>query len=111
MDESKAGLAETIESLRRELTLALNQRPESGIVFELGDAEVELQLAVTKEAGAEGGVRLGVLSLGAKGTSASEATHRVLLHLAPMMWEADPSTGHQKLVAARVRDDVQEEPP
>lgn len=110
MTESTAGLAETIESLRRELTTAMSTSPETGVVFELGDAEVELQLAITKEAGGDAGVRLGVVSFGAKGGLASEATHRVLLHLSPMMWESDLSTGTRKLVAARVRDEVEEEP-
>lgn len=110
MTQSTAGLADTIESLRRELSTAMRNRPETGIVFELGEAEVELQLAVTKEAGGDAGVRLGVVSFGAKGGLASEATHRVLLSLSPMMWEAETATAARKLVAARVHDWVEQEP-
>jgi hypothetical protein len=110
MTDSTAGLAETIEGLRRELTAATQKKSDDGIVFELGEAEVELQLAITKDVGADGGVRLGVVSFGARGGVASEATHRILLHLEPMMWEPDSTSGLKKLVPARVRDDVNEEP-
>jgi hypothetical protein len=104
-----AGLSETIHSLRRELTAAMSAS-DDGIIFQLGETEIELQLAITRDASADGGVRLGVVSFGAKGGLAREATHRILLHLEPMVWETDSKDGSRKLVPARVRTVLDAEP-
>ena len=83
-EEIAAGLAETIAALRQELATALTEGRGHPLQFDLGDAEIEFQLAVTRDASADGGVRFGVISFGAKGRLADEATHRITLTMQPV---------------------------
>jgi hypothetical protein len=57
--------------------------------FELGPVELEFTLDVRKEGGADGGIRWGVVSFGARGSVASSTGHRVKLVLTPR----DAATG------------------
>ena len=89
MDEQiAAGLAETIQALRSELVAALAGADGQGLRFRMGEAELEVQLAVTKEGGADGGVRFGVVSFGAKGGLTNATTHRLTLSLQPVTVDA-----------------------
>lgn len=86
MNESiAAGLADTLKALRAELTESLQEATPNGIMFELGQTDVEFEVAITKDAGADGGIRFGVISFGASGKLANEATHRISLSLKPVM--------------------------
>jgi hypothetical protein len=82
-DEAGVGLAEAIRSLRAELSLSMQEAKGEEIRFRVGPVELEFLLEVTQEAGAEGGVRFYVVSLGAKGSVARTATHRIKLSLVP----------------------------
>ncbi|WP_369254649.1 trypco2 family protein [Geodermatophilus amargosae] len=83
-EEIAAGLAETIAALRSELAAALVEGQGHPLQFRLGDVEIEFQLAVTRDASADGGVRFGVISFGAKGGLSNEATHRISLTMQPV---------------------------
>jgi NTP-dependent ternary system trypsin peptidase co-occuring protein len=100
-EEISAGLAETIRALRSQLSDAMDEGRGKDLLFELGDVELEFQVGVTKDTSAEGGVRFWILSLGAKGSVAAEATHRIALKLKPVI--VDGSGIHQP---ARVADVV-----
>jgi Trypsin-co-occurring domain 2 len=94
MDERiAAGLAETVSALRAELAAALVEGADESLRFQLGEAQLEVQLAITKEAGADGGVRFGVVSFGAKGGLSNATTHRLTLSLQPVT--VDPA-GHTR---------------
>ena len=79
-----AGLAETIEALRAELTAAMARGSGKPLQFELGQVNVELMLAIIREGSGSGGLRFGVVSFGAAGKAASESTHRLSLTLNPV---------------------------
>lgn len=77
------GLAEAIRALRMELQRATQAGKEEPMRFELGPVEMEFLLEVRKDAGADAGVRFGVISVGGKGNMSSGSTHRVMLSLTP----------------------------
>ncbi|MFJ2029191.1 trypco2 family protein [Streptosporangium sp. NPDC087985] len=83
------GLAETIEALRAELTAAMVRGSGKPLQFELGQVDVELTLAISREGSGDGGLRFGVVSFGAAGKAASETTHRLSLTLSPVTARGD----------------------
>jgi NTP-dependent ternary system trypsin peptidase co-occuring protein len=83
-DEIAAGLAETIAALRLQLANAQAAGKGGSLQFRLGEIEVEFQVAITKDASADGGVRFGVISFGAKGGLAQASTHRIALRMQPV---------------------------
>lgn len=83
MAEQWVGLAEAIRALREELTTAIKTGKDEVLRFELGPVEMEFLLEVKKDAGADAGVRFGVISLGGKAGMSSGSTHRVKLSLTP----------------------------
>lgn len=78
------GLAETIEALRAELTVAMARGSGQALQFELGEVTVELTLAIIREGSGNGALRFGVVSFGAAGKASSETTHRLSLTLNPV---------------------------
>ncbi|MFE5672104.1 trypco2 family protein [Agromyces sp. NPDC056523] len=94
MDEQLASIGETVEALRSELSRALERAPRQGIGFHVTEAAVELEIAVIRDAGLEGGVRLGVVSVGAKASTVHQRTHRVTLQMEPKLLspDADPQS-------------------
>lgn len=83
-----AGLAETIRALRQELEDAMSGITKEGLHFELGDIDLEFEVAITRDASANGGVRFGVVSFGAEGKQASATTHRISLKLQPVLLDS-----------------------
>lgn len=76
-------LAQVIGRLRQELTAAMWEGEGEDLRFELGPVELELTVAVSKEAGPNAKVRFWVIELGAEGKVASEATQKITLTLDP----------------------------
>ena len=83
MAEQWVGLAEAVRALREELTTAMKTAAGEVLRFELGPVEMEFLLEVKKDAGGQGGVRFGVISLGGNASMSSGSTHRVKLSLTP----------------------------
>lgn len=83
-EESLIGLREAIRSLRTELAAAIKEGEGDPLRFRLGPVEVEFTMGVTREKGAEGGVKWWVISLGAKASQETVATQRVKLSLTPV---------------------------
>lgn len=82
-EDRRLGLAESIESLRRELSEAIAAGAKEDLQFEVG--EIELQLTVTAERSREGsgGVKFWVVNA-TGGVAASDATtHTVTIPLTP----------------------------
>jgi hypothetical protein len=82
-DSERLGLAEAVAALRKELTSAMTAGAGERVRFELGTVEMEFQLELAKERGAEAGVKFWVVTLGGKGSTTSGSTHRVSLQLTP----------------------------
>lgn len=82
-----AGLSETVQALRAELTSAITSGRSDPLRFQIAAIELELALAVTREGGADGGVQLGVVSIGIQGGASAQRTHRLKLTLQPVLLE------------------------
>jgi len=76
-------LAQVIGQLRRELSAAIRDGEGEELRFELGPVELELTVAVSREAGPNAKVRFWVIELGADATVSSQATQRITLTLDP----------------------------
>jgi len=83
-DDGRIPLARAIEDLRSELLLAVASGKGQPLQFRLKPVELELKLAVTREAGANAGVKFWVLDIGAKGTIGDAITHTLKLVLEPV---------------------------
>jgi hypothetical protein len=86
---SKIELSEMIVELRRELLKAQQQGENEDLKFRIEDIDIELQIATTKEAGAEGGVQFWVYNAKAQGKLASQAVHTLRLKLKPLTPQGD----------------------
>ncbi len=78
------GLAEAIGQVRKELERAIEEGAQSPVAFRAGPVELELEAAFTSTTGAQGGLQVWVLSLGAKGERSSGTTHTVKVSLTPV---------------------------
>lgn len=83
MAEGWVGLSDAIAALRRELNTARTAGKDDNLRFGLGPVEMEFLLEVKREGGGEAGVRIGVVTIGAKGGVSKASTHRVKLVLNP----------------------------
>lgn len=73
-------LSAAIEQVRTELELSMDQGKDSKIAFR-ATAEIEFEAAFEKVAGVDGGVRVWVISAGARGEARQTTTHRIKLTL------------------------------
>ncbi|QXE32987.1 hypothetical protein KQY30_00420 [Streptomyces sp. GMY02] len=76
-------LAKMVRQLRAELTEAMREGENADLRFELGPVEMELTIAVEKEAGPGAKVRFWVVELGADARVAHHTTQRITLTLDP----------------------------
>ena len=83
MADGKVELSEIISKLRADLYEAGEKDKEHPLRLLVEEAEVELQVAVTKEAGLKGGVKFWVYSTEADGKISSASTQRIKLKLRP----------------------------
>ena len=78
------GLSEAIRSLRKEIHEAMDEA-DPNMSFELGDIELEFQLAMTREGTAKVEAKFWVLELGGvEGKLGQTKTHSIKLKLKPM---------------------------
>ena len=90
-DAKEAGLAETIEVLRGELGRAQDVGRDSDVRFSVGSVEVELAIAVVKNAGGEASIKvLNLLSIGGHGERSKSETNRVTVVLNPIGVNGQP---------------------
>ncbi|MEW2077814.1 trypco2 family protein [Streptomyces sp. NPDC012403] len=90
VDDAWVGLAEAVRAVRRELAEAVADGDGTDVRFDVGPVELEFTVDVRKEQGADGGVRVWVLSAGGKGTKTSGTTHRMLVSLTPVTGDGQP---------------------
>lgn len=94
VDEPWVGLADAIGAVRAELTAAMAAGAGAPVRFTVEPVELELNVEVHTGGKAEGGVRIGVVSIGASGERSSTSTHRLTVRLQPV----DPVTGRSPLI-------------
>jgi hypothetical protein len=79
--ESGIPLADLVDAIRAELeTAAINARGQQ-LQFEVQDVQLEVEVATTGSREAHGGLKVWVLTVGAKGSKTNAATHKVTLNL------------------------------
>jgi hypothetical protein len=84
------GLAETVQALRAELNEAVAASRGSGVQFLVGTVQLEIHVAVTREAGASGKARFWVLEAGAEGKYSRESIQKVTVTLEPVSTDGEP---------------------
>ena len=77
-------LSTVIRVLRAQLNTALAEGEKDKIQFQLGPVDLDFEVAVRSASEAEGGLKIHVLSLGAKGSKSRESTNRMKLVLKPV---------------------------
>jgi hypothetical protein len=93
-------LADAIRVLRRELVDAVEKGRDEQLRFRIESIELELQAALTREAGAKGGLKAWVFELGAEGRRETASTQTVTLTLRPH----GPNGGDVDVGARRSKD-------
>ena len=88
------GLADAISQVREELEVAIAAGAGSKLAFRAESVELEFEVALERVVGGDAGVRVWVVSVGAKGELSRSQTHRVKLVLSPI----DPSTGQNQVI-------------
>lgn len=83
MDDPNIGLADLVGELHRELNKAIAEVGNHDVQFPVAGVEVEVHVAISREKGANAGLRLWVVELGAKGRATAESVQRVTLRLDP----------------------------
>jgi hypothetical protein len=76
-------LAEVIRQLRDELEVARRAATDAELRFEMGPVELEVMVALEKDARAGAKVRFWVVDLGGEAGFVSSSTHRIKLTLQP----------------------------
>jgi hypothetical protein len=77
-------LADAISELRAELITSMKQAANQELQFRLKPVELEFQVAVTKSADGNAGVRFWVVDVGGKGSYENAMTHTIKLTLEPV---------------------------
>jgi hypothetical protein len=82
-DDTGLPLADVIEELRRELVEAASRGEGQPVRFRLLPVEIELQVVVSREVGAKGGVKFWVVNAGGKLATSNTLTHTLKVSLEP----------------------------
>jgi hypothetical protein len=97
-DEVGVGLADAIANIRRELERATVEGHNSVIGFEPGPVELEFEVGFQTTTEGEAGVRVYVLTLGAKAQAEKSGIHRLKLTLTPTRRTGLPAAVADKLI-------------
>jgi hypothetical protein len=79
------GLAEAVKAIRDDLARAEREGAGEDIRFTVGPVEVAFDVALTREGGADGKVKVWVVEVGASGKVSHTSTHRVAFTLTPTL--------------------------
>jgi Trypsin-co-occurring domain 2 len=84
-DEKPIGLAEAIGRVRAELEDARVRGEGQDLQFRLDEVALEFAVELKREGGAEAGIKLWVVSVGAKGKVSSAHTNKVTVSMVPQV--------------------------
>ena len=85
MSDQPIGLAEAIGRVRGELAEARREGEGRDLRFRLGEVQLQFEVALTREGAGEAGIKLWVVSVGAKGSVTSGRMHMVTVSLVPQV--------------------------
>ena len=77
-------LAAAIGQVREQLTKAIEEGKDSPVAFRAGPVELEFEVQFAASGGGEAGVKVWVVSVGAKGDVSRGTTHRLKVTLTPV---------------------------
>jgi hypothetical protein len=77
-------LADLIDAVRGELEAAALNAVDQKLQFEVQDVQLEVEIATTGTKGAEGGIKVWVVNIGAKVDRSDANTQKVSLKLGPV---------------------------
>ncbi len=77
-------LSDAIGQVRAELERAIDAGKDSSIAFRAGPVELEFQVGFDASISSDAGVRVWVLSAGAKGEATRSTSHRLKVTLTPV---------------------------
>lgn len=97
-------LATAIRVLRQQLQDAVREGTGEELRFALGSVELELRVQVAHEGGGEAGIKFSLVTIGAKASSSSQATHTVRLSLTPVRVGAYGDQNRDVLVASDLEE-------
>ena len=81
MREANDDITTALEQLRSQLTAVQESSADAALRFAVTEVEIEFLVQVTKDGGGSGGVRLGLVSVGADGRLSKGNSHRLKLKL------------------------------
>lgn len=93
--EDGIGLAEAIEQVRAELQRAATAGTGQLIAFKPASVELSLEVAFERKGSADTGVRVWVVSAGARGELRAAQTQKITIKLEPV----NPATGQPPQIA------------
>jgi Trypsin-co-occurring domain 2 len=93
-DLDEIRLADAVEAVRNELILAMERAHDQRVTFQVGAVEMEFTVALTRDAGLNGGINVGVVTIGGKGGLSQQETQKVKVTLTPV----DTETGEHPVV-------------
>jgi hypothetical protein len=94
-------LAVAIGQVREQLAKAIEEGKDSAVAFRAGPVELEFEVVFTASGSADVGVRVWVVSVGAKGEVSRAATNRLKVTLTPVDRE-----GKDKLIGDVGKKDI-----
>jgi hypothetical protein len=80
----QVSLSSAIGEVRRQLAIAIEEGGDSDVAFRAGPVELEFTVGFERTAGADAGVRVWVVSVGAKGEVQQTQTNRLTVTLTPV---------------------------
>ncbi len=86
----KIGLKEALEALRAELSESILLSEGKEVRFEVGEIELEFQIAIEKTAEGRGGIKFWVVELGGGTTAKDTTVHKVKIPLKPIWKDGSP---------------------
>lgn len=87
---NRIGLKDAIEALRTELSESILVSEGKEVRFEVGEIEMEFQVAIEQTGTGKAGLKFWVVELGGEVTDKTSTTHKIKIPLKPMWKDGRP---------------------
>jgi Trypsin-co-occurring domain 2 len=87
---NRIGLKDAIEALRIELSESVLVSEGKEVRFEVGEIEIEFQVAVEQTTEGKGGIKFWVVELGGSVAQKDSKTHKIKIPLKPVWKDGSP---------------------
>jgi hypothetical protein len=86
----KIGLKDAIEALRSELSESILVSEGKEVRFEVGEIEMEFQIAIEQATTAKGGIKFWVVEMGGDVSDKTSTVHKIKIPLKPVWKDGTP---------------------